>query len=71
MQKEDALVRCPYYRSVGRQSIHCEGVTENCGLRLGFATFAQRSQHRQKFCRRDWAGCPVAGMLNRLYDYEP
>ena len=71
MHEVDDFAQCPYYRKNGKQSVYCEGVQEACGLRLGFAAKKQRNAYRNMFCRKDWAACMVAKMLNRKYDYEP
>ena len=71
MHEVDELVQCPYYRRDGVQSIHCEGVEDGCGLRLGFASKGQLLRYRRAMCRKDWKACMVAKMLNQRYDYEP
>ena len=71
MKKEDELVKCPYYKKDGVQSVHCEGVEDACGLHLGFAAKGQMNAYKKTFCREDWKRCMVAKMLNAKYDYEP
>ena len=71
MNMEDEFVRCPYYRRDGYRAVHCEGVEDGCGLRLRFRDRAGLEKYKFKCCRADWPRCPVAGMLNRMYDYEP
>jgi len=70
MKKEDTYVQCPYYRKDGKQSVHCEGVQEGCGLHLGFATKGQLENYKKTFCRDKWTGCMIAKMLNLKYAYE-
>ncbi len=71
MHKEDEFVQCPYYKRDGAQSVHCEGVQDGCGLRLGFAAKGQLKSYKENFCRQRWTDCMVAKMLNGKYDYEP
>ena len=68
---DDEYVKCPYYHGEGRRSVHCEGVQEGCGLRLGFALLAGKNGYKATYCRKDWPACQVAGMLNKKYDYVP
>lgn len=69
--REDYLVQCPYYREEERQTIHCEGVQSNTGLRLGFSGARLLQDYKDRFCRDGWCGCMIAKMLNAKYDYEP
>lgn len=71
MEQQKTLAQCPYYRRDGRQSVHCEGVREGCGLRLAFREHAEKNTFMDTHCRKDWPACPVADMLNRMYDYTP
>lgn len=68
---EDALAACPYYKEDGGQVVRCEGPYHRSGLHLSFANRYQLSGHKRKYCQRDWAACPIAGLLNRKYDYTP
>lgn len=69
--KEDYLVQCPYYREEAPQTLHCEGVTEGSCLQLGFSSRPRMHAYKARYCRACWKTCPVAGMLNRKYDYQP
>lgn len=71
MHEEDEHVLCPYYKRDTQQSIHCEGVQPGSGLRLGFKSQKKLKLYKQRLCRREWAQCMIAKMLNRKYDYEP
>ena len=70
-RKMDVAVQCPYYRSDGKQAVYCEGVEDNCSLRLGFGSGQRKQAYKLEFCCEGWKTCGVAGMLNRKYDYEP
>lgn len=69
--KQDFLVECPYYREDDAQAVYCEGVEAGSRLRLGFTGRQQKRGYCDGYCRDNWKGCLIAGMLNRKYDYEP
>lgn len=71
MYTEDALAQCPYYREDGGQTVRCEGLCARSSLRLSFGNRYELRTHKEKYCHQDWKGCPIAGMLNRKYDYIP
>ena len=71
MHKEDEHAKCPYYRKDTVQAVHCEGVGEGIGLRLGFQNKTDHKEYKTCFCRDNWKDCMIAKMLNRKYDYEP
>jgi len=68
---EDALVQCPYYRYDQDGCIHCEGITGDSILRLGFHTPGSRKLHKHAHCHSAWTTCPIAQMQNHRYSYEP
>lgn len=68
---EDALVQCPYYRYDRDGCIHCEGITADSTLRLGFGAPHGRMQHKRTHCHRAWTTCAIAQMQNARYGYEP
>ena len=71
MKKDDTYAECPYYKRDGRQSVHCEGIVDGTGLRLGFGNKGNLENYKNTFCRRNWTGCMLAKMLNVKYDYTP
>ena len=71
MNKEDTYIQCPYYKKDGAQSVHCEGVEEGCGLRLGFGRFSRLESYKNAYCRSRWTDCMIAKMLNQKHDYQP
>ena len=68
---EDVDVGCPYYQYETKQAVHCEGLRDGVGLRLGFISKAVMKEFKGCFCKGDWTGCMIAKMLNAKYDYEP
>ena len=70
-KNEDADVGCPYYNYETKQAVHCEGVQDGIGLRLGFISKPIMNDYKSCFCKGQWKGCMIAKMLNAKYDYEP
>lgn len=71
MNKEDALVQCPYYRKDVPQGVNCEGVVDGSSVKLGFTAHNRLIDYKDAFCRQCWQNCLIAQMLNRKYDYSP
>lgn len=67
----NAYVLCPYYKCDERQMIYCEGIEENSAIHMAFSTPQQRKEYENQYCKQCWAGCMIAGALNRKHDYEP
>lgn len=70
MHTEDELVQCPYYKEDGHQKIRCEGIESGTALNLTFSTHAQHREYKRRFCRKGWAACMIAKMLNRKWGYD-
>ena len=70
--REDYDAQCPFYRREDGLVLVCEGVTPESSLGLRFAQKQQKRAHKAVFCIcANWKNCPVAQMLNRMYDYDP
>lgn len=65
-QYESSNALCPFYRMESTREIWCEGWLEGMNVRISFI----RSAHdfKTEFCRAAWEQCPVAMMLNEIYD---
>lgn len=62
-------VWCPFYRADGGRSICCEGITDESGLRLTFATVRAKEQQMDIFCRtRHCAKCELYTAIHARYD---
>jgi hypothetical protein len=68
--RADVLVKCPYYKGEEKQMLFCEGVQEGSAIHLAFDTNPNLKEYKNRFCKRCYNQCLVAGMLNRKYDYE-
>ena len=66
---EDYLVQCPYYKTHTRQVIYCEGLEEGMAIHMAFATPAQLTNYKCRFCRRlEYKNCPLARILEEKYE---
>lgn len=70
--RELLLPQCPYWQHNGRNYVECEGVDDHSRIRLKFSGSQFSREHRERFCcSMDYHSCPIAGMLNEKYGYEP
>lgn len=72
--KVSVYVECPYYRRESRKGeiwIGCEGLLDSTSLiRNNFATKAERTKYRQRFCNGDYTKCLIAKALDEKYEAE-
>lgn len=59
---------CPFYRHENRSVIYCEDVLDGSALHLAFSSPSSCMAYKKKYCKKDYSGCPVACMLEQLYD---
>ena len=64
----EALIICPFYRSMAQKSITCEGITDDCVLKLLFTSPDKRDLHRQIFCECKYKNCEIYTMLENKYE---
>lgn len=64
----EAHVVCPFYNTSTNQSISCEGVTDDCILKLIFATPRKMQMYRGTFCARKYPQCNIYAMLEKKYE---
>ena len=65
-QYESPNALCPFYRMETTREIWCEGWLEGMNIRISFIRSAL--DYKTENCRAAWEQCPVAKMLNELYD---
>lgn len=70
--KVSVYVKCPYYKREQGQKIFCEGISDETSIHLAFDANAKpgMKQYEKCYCKGDYNKCPIAQMLNRMYDYE-
>ena len=64
----EALIMCPFYRSMASKSISCEGITDDCFIMLIFMSAEMRDQHRKIFCEKNYKNCEICRMLREKYE---
>ena len=63
--RADVLVKCPYYKYEEKQMIFCEGVQEGTAIHLAFDTILNLKDYKNRFCKRHYNECLIAGLQNR------
>lgn len=64
----EGLILCPFYVSMATKSITCEGITDDCILKIIFKDSTQRDKHREIFCDRHYRKCEIYGILEKKYE---
>ncbi len=64
----EGLINCPFYKSAATQSITCEGITDDCIIKLLFISPEKRDLHREIFCDRRYKNCEIYTMLEKKYE---
>ena len=67
-QYESKTTACPFYKKEDRQTIFCDGVTDNSSVHLAFGNASDCKEHKIAYCRSDFHLCPVCKMLEGMYD---
>lgn len=66
----ECLINCPFYKSMGLKSISCEGITDDCYIKLLFTSLEKRDLHRSIFCDNKYKNCEIYMMLEEKYKEE-
>lgn len=61
-------IKCPFYMSMVRKNISCEGITADCITNLLFNTVEKRDLHRKIFCENRYMNCEIYTMLEKKYE---
>ena len=64
----EGLINCPFYKSTATQSISCEGITEDCIIKLLFTSPNARDLHRMIYCDNQFKKCEIYIMLEKKYE---
>ena len=64
----EGLIKCPFYKTIATQSISCEGITEDCTIKLLFISPERRDLHRKIFCEHKYQNCEICTMLEKKYE---
>jgi hypothetical protein len=66
----ESNAQCPFFLSCGKVSISCEGITDDCKLKLLFNKEEDRELHREIFCDRTYKNCEIYSMLVKKYEED-
>ena len=64
----EALIGCPFYQSMTKKSILCEGITDDCTIKLLFTSSEKHHQHRNIFCNNKYENCEIYAILEKKYE---
>ena len=64
----EGLINCPFYKAMATKSISCEGITEDCVIKLLFTMVEKRELHRKIFCENKYINCEIYRMLEKKYE---
>lgn len=64
----EGLINCPFYKATALKSISCEGITDDCIIKLLFISSEHRDLHRKIFCDNKYKKCEIYRMLEKKYE---
>lgn len=64
----ECLIKCPFFEATATQSISCEGITDDCIIKLLFVSAEKRDWHRKMFCNTNYKYCEIYNMLIKKYE---
>lgn len=65
MPKKNIPPQCPFFLFGGRKSVGCEGITDDCFIRLVFKSEEKKTTHENIFCNKMYKNCEIYRMLMR------
>lgn len=65
---DERKIKCPFFQTSAKQSISCEGITEDSIIKLIFTTQKRMKLHRQVFCGNRYQNCEIYSMLEEAYE---
>ena len=63
MPNKRPLIECPFFLFEGRKAIGCEGITDDCFIRLVFNTEESKKMQQKTFCSKKYKNCEIYRML--------
>ena len=64
----ESTVVCPFFRTTATSSISCEGITDDCTVKLQFCNGKKRDAHRKIYCERNYKYCEIYRVLEKKYE---
>lgn len=65
--KVTRYAQCPFFLSSGKETVLCEGITEDCTTTLRFINPGKRTLHRKRYCNASYVECPLYKLLEAKY----
>lgn len=70
MPNKRPVIQCPFFLFSGRKSIGCEGITDDCFIRLVFESEKPKKLHNKVFCESQYKNCEIYRMLMEKYEED-
>ena len=64
----EGLILCPFYQSMTQKCISCEGITDDCTIKLLFTSPEKLNQQRKIFCENKYKNCEIYTILEKKYE---
>ena len=65
---DEADVVCPFYQHTAKLTTSCEGITDDCIIKLCFNSFKQMYNYRKINCCGRYKACKIYSMLEKKYE---
>ncbi len=62
--------QCPFFQFAGRKSVGCEGITDDCFVRLVFNSESKKKEQQKIFCNARYKNCEIYRMLMNKYEED-
>lgn len=60
--------QCPFFISSGKDTVLCEGITDDCSVLVRFNSPDKRTEYRRSFCNNKYQECPLFKLLEGKYE---
>ena len=64
---DDVDVKCPFFKGSDKRKVMCEGITDDCIIKLIFFSELKRNCHHSIFCCEHFTKCEIYRMLEGKY----
>ena len=64
---DDVDVKCPFFKASDKRQVTCEGITDDCIIKLVFFSEKKRNSHHRIFCCENYKKCEIYRMLEEKY----
>ena len=64
--QRSADIKCPYFRTHGKEEVRCAGITEDTRIALRFLKHGALLQHERLFCCSRYWCCEICRMLDQI-----